>query len=138
MDLSKLRKKLEPILKNDAPNVGELCIVWITGVIAYAIVVDIEPFYMEGWYNVKFVMLRQVPPQQHEWRLKTDHLRGNEFQIDGHPCCIFALNIGPIMAPVDDPNVVKSKSWKEMVDGDRKEDDSGGDGCPNKCDTPCS
>jgi hypothetical protein len=137
VELSLLKKKINPILKKDAPNVGELCIIWIAGVVAYAIVTRIEPFYMEGWYEFEFIILRQIPPQRHDWRVKADHLQGNKFNIDGHPACILALNvdIGPAM---DDPNTITSKSWKEMVDGDKKEDDSGGNGCPDKCDTPCS
>ena len=138
MELSSLRKKIKPILKNDLPNVGELCLIWIASVVAYAIVTVIEPFYMEGWYNFHFVILRQIPPQMHEWRVKYEHLQGNEFQLDGHPACILALNT-PIGPPAgDDSNVIKLQSWKEMMDGKGKKDDSGGDGCPNKCDTPCS
>jgi hypothetical protein len=140
MDISRLKKKLEPVLKNDAPNIGELCIIWIAEVIAYAIITHIEPFYMEGWFNVKFIMLRQVPPQEHEWRLKMDHLQGNEFQIDGHPVCVLALNLGSLAPPIveDDSNVIKLQSWREMIDGKGKKDDPGGGGCPNQCDTPCS
>lgn len=137
VELSSLKQKLNPILKKDAPNVGELCIIWIAGVAAYAIVTSVEPFYMEGWFDFKFLILRQVPPQHHEWRVKADHLQGNEFQIDGHPACILALNVS-MEPPGGDSNVIRLQSWKEIMDGKGKKDDSGGDGCPNKCDTPCS
>jgi len=139
MEISRLKKLLTPILKNDAPQVGELCIIWIAGVVAYAIVREIEPFYMEGWWEFRFLILRQIPPQEHEWRIKTEHLHGHEFQLDSHPAAILALNLGAVALSFDDPNMVKSKSWKEMIDGDDgKEDDPGGNGCPGKCDTPCS
>lgn len=138
MDLSVLKEKLEPILKNDAPNVGELILVWIAGAAAYAIVTRIEAFYMAHWYEFHFIILQRVPPQEHGWRVKYEHLQGEEFQINGTPACILALNVQTSISPVDDPNTIKSMSWKEMIDGSKREEDEPGGGCPDKCDTPCS
>lgn len=139
MDLAKLKERLASVLKGDAPNVGELCVIWIAGVVAYAIVTRIEPFFMEGWYEFRFLILRKLPPQEHEWRVKYEHLQGNEFQIDNHSACILTLNMGSIVSPMDDPNTIKAKSWQEMLDGEDKrkpEDDCppggcSGDNCPN-------
>lgn len=129
MELSKLKERLEPILKKEAPNVGELCIIWIAGAVAYAIVTEIEPFYMEHWFEFRFIILQKIPPQEHEWRVKLEHLQGEEFNINEHPVCILALNIRAAISSEDDPNTIKAKSWKEMIDGDKPEDDKPGGGC---------
>lgn len=137
MELAKLKERIAPILKSDAPNVGELIIIWIAGVASYAIVTMIESFYMEGWYEFRFMILRKIPPQEHSWRVKIDHLQGEEFQIDTYPACILGLNLGTTINPTDDPNVIKIKTWEEILNGDKEEDDPNG-GCPDQCDTPCS
>jgi hypothetical protein len=139
VELSKIKEKFGELLKGDAPNVGELCAIWIAGVVSYAIVTRIEPFYLEGWYDFRFVILRKIPPQEHGWRVQMTHLQGDEFHIDGYPACIIALNMHQAISPTDDPYTIGPKTWKEMIDGKKKKpDDSGGGGCPDKCDTPCS
>lgn len=138
MESSEIKKKLGGMLKNDAPNVGELCAIWIAGVVAYAIVTRIEPFYMQGWYEFRFLTLRQLPPREHEWRVKYEHLQGDEFTIDNHPACIIALNVGACILPDDaGPDVIQTKSWQEMINGKRprEDDDRGGGGCGNNCDS---
>ena len=150
-DITDLKKKVAPILRDGPPNVGELVLVWIAGVVAYAIITKLEPFYMQGWYDLRFLTLRRLPPQEHEWRVKDDHLQGNEFTIDGHPVCIMALDLSTLIkqdesgevTELTDTNVIKLQSWKEMMDERRKKDDGGDDddcggGCGDKCPSSCS
>lgn len=137
MQPSEIKNKFGNVLKNDAPNVGELCAIWIAGVVAYAIVTRIEPFYMQGWYEFRFLTLRQIPPREHEWRVKYEHLQGDEFTIDGHPACIIALDVSVLIGDDLDPDVVRSVSWQEMIDGrkPKKDDGDGGGRCGNNCDS---
>ena len=137
MDPEKLKKKLGKLLKDGPPDVSEICIIWIAGAVAYALCTNIEPFFMEGWFEFRFLTFWSVPPREHEWRVKSEHLHGDEFTLNGNPVMILALKIYA-SGGSDDPNTVKVLTWKEMADGDEKGDDNGGGGCPNKCDTPCS
>lgn len=139
MDSSKVKKMLASVLKGDIPNVGDMCVICIAGVVAYALCTNIEPFYMEGWHEFRFLTFTDLPPKEHEWRVKHEHLLGEDFEINGNPVCILALNIKTdVLSDDDDPNIIKPKSWKDMIDGDRKEDDDDGGGCPGQCDSPSS
>ena len=135
MESGKLKEKLANFLKEDMPAVGDICAIWMAGVVAYASCIYMEPFFTEGWYDFHFLTFASIPPQKHEWRVKHSHLTGDEFLLNSNPACILALNLCDIN---DDPNVIKSQSWEDMINGTRKEDDEGGGGCPSQCDTPCS
>ena len=93
---------------------------------------------MEGWLTFQFLTFSSVPPKVHEWRVKSEHLHGDPFTINSNPVMILALKIYAETGD-DDTDTVKAQSWKEMIDGDDGEDDdSGGNGRPDQCDTPSS
>jgi len=132
-----IKEKLGKLLKDGPPNPNEICAIWIAGIVAYALCTKLEPFYMEGWFTFQFLTFSSVPPKVHEWRVKSEHLQGDEFTLNSNPVMILALKIYAT-AGDDDPNTIKAQSWKEMIDGDDEEPDNGGKGCPDQCDTPCS
>lgn len=138
MDLEKVKEKLHGMLKGSALDVGDVCVICIAGVVAYALCTNLEPFFMEGWHEFRFMTFTDLPPKEHEWRVKHTHLEGEEFEINGNTVSILALKVRIGTLPDDDPDVIKPKSWKDMIDGDEKEDDDNGGGCSDQCDTPCS
>lgn len=139
MESSKVREKLGKLLKNGPPGVSEICLIWIGGIIAYALCTKIEPFYMEGWFTFQFLTFSSVPPKAHEWRVRSEHLHGKEFSLNSNSVMILALKIYASTGD-DDDSTIKAQSWKEMIDddGDGKEDDPDGEGCPNQRNSPCT
>ena len=138
MDSVTFKEKLGKLLKGGPPNANEICAIWIGGIVAYALCTKIEPYYMEGWFTFQFLTFSSVPPKVHEWRVKSEHLHGDEFTLNSNPVMILALKVYADTGG-DDPNTIKAQSWKEMIDGDDEEEpDNGGKGCPDQCDTPCS
>lgn len=139
MSPKELREKFSKLLKNGPPDAGEICVIWIAGIVAYALCTSIEPFYMEDWFEFHFLTFSSIPPGEHEWRIKTEHLHGNEFVLNGNAVIILALKIY-VSPGSNDPDTVKVLTWEEMIDGDKDGEDgnNGGGRCPNQCDTPCS
>ena len=92
---------------------------------------------MEGWLTFQFLTFSSVPPKVHEWRVRSEHLHGQEFSLNSNPVMILALKLHASTGD-DDDNTIKAQSWKEMIDddGDGKEDDPDGGGCSGKCDSP--
>jgi hypothetical protein len=139
VELDQVKIRLGNFLKNDSPDIGDVCVICIAGVVAYALCTNLEPFFMEGWHEFRFMTFTDLPPKEHEWRVKYEHLQGEEFEINGNPVCILALKVRTGALPDDDPNIIKPQSWKDMINGDdKKEDDPDGGGCPNQCDSPCT
>ncbi len=132
MDSMVLKEKLSKVLKDGPPEANGICVIWIAGIIAYALCIKLDPFYMEGWFTFQFLTFSSIPPKVHEWRVKSEHLHGEEFTLNSNPVMILALNIYA-QTGEDDPGTIKPQSWKEMADGEEKKDDDNGGGCPREC-----
>ncbi len=66
----------------------------------YARINDIRPDVKKGWRQVELLVLT-LPPQNLVWILEEDHLRGEEFTMNGRPVRL-AL-IPPKPAPQGEP-----------------------------------
>jgi hypothetical protein len=112
MHLNKIKKKMEPWLKNSYLEPGDFCIIYLNGLATYAICTDLDEDPVPGWYDAHFIVFDRIPPHRFGFKVQAEHLTGDEFTWQGVPVAIIPLEIS---------DVIPSWNGQDLVTEDNNE-----------------